>query len=216
MTVLGPFVLPSDVVVSPVARLPPEVRGRIEHQPGDYCVTRPRSRATTSVVDEDTASLLERFREPITIVDAVILFSSAAGLEPRRTLERAFPVLAGFVREGLLLPAGSALVEPIASALAPGEVVGDAEIVEAVQVLLDTEVYLTRLADGSPAALKIVREGAQHDFGPLLDREAALLRLLGGRVSPRLLGSGDHAGRPYLLMSWIAGVDAHDAAAEAR
>ncbi|QYC41479.1 Serine/threonine-protein kinase StkP [Nonomuraea coxensis DSM 45129] len=216
MTVLGPFVLPGDVVVAPVAGLPPELRERIEHRPGDYCVTRPRSRATTSVIDEGTASLLERFREPTTIVDAVITFSSAAGLEPRRTLEEVFPVLAGFVRDGLLLPAGSALLEPIEAALGPGDVVGDAEIVETVQVLLDTEVHLARLPGGSPAALKIAREGAQDDLAPLLRREAAVLRLLDGRAGPRLLGSGEHAGRPYLLLSWVAGVDAHDAADEAR
>ncbi|MEU4516416.1 lanthionine synthetase LanC family protein [Nonomuraea wenchangensis] len=216
MTVLGPFVLPGDVVVAPVAGLSPELRERIEHRPGDYCVTRPRSRATTSVIDEGTASLLERFREPTTIVDAVITFSSATGLEPRRTLEEVFPVLAGFVRDGLLLPAGSALLEPIESALGPGAVVGEAEIVETVQVLLDTEVHLARLPGGSPAALKIAREGAQGDLAPLLRREADVLRLLDGRAGPRLLGSGEHAGRPYLLLSWVAGVDAHDAADEAR
>ncbi|MFK4038910.1 lanthionine synthetase LanC family protein [Nonomuraea wenchangensis] len=216
MTVLGPFVLPGDVVVAPVAGLPPELRERIEHRPGDYCVTRPRSRATTSVIDEGTASLLERFREPTTIVDAVITFSSATGLEPRRTLEEVFPVLAGFVRDGLLLPAGSALTEPIEAALGPGDVVGDAEIVETVQVLLDTEVHLARLPGGSPAALKIAREGSEGDLAPLLRREAAVLRLLDGRAGPRLLGSGEHAGRPYLLLSWVAGVDAHDAADEAR
>ncbi|MGW5159040.1 lanthionine synthetase LanC family protein [Nonomuraea wenchangensis] len=216
MSVLGPFVLPGDVVVAPVAGLPPELRERIEHRPGDYCVTRPRSRATTSVIDEGTASLLERFREPTTIVDAVITFSSATGLEPRRTLEEVFPVLTGFIRDGLLLPAGSALLEPIESALGPGAVVGEAEIVETVQVLLDTEVHLARLPGGSPAALKIAREGAQRGLAPLLRREADVLRLLDGRAGPRLLGSGEHAGRPYLLLSWVAGVDAHDAADEAR
>ena len=98
MTALGPLVLPNDVVMLPVMQLPPDIRNRIEHQPGDYCVTRPRSRVTTSVVDRGTASLLERFRKPTTIVDAVITFSSDHGLEPRQMLDDAFPVLAGFVR----------------------------------------------------------------------------------------------------------------------
>jgi serine/threonine-protein kinase len=216
MTALGPLVLPNDVVMLPVMQLPPDVRNRIEHQPGDYCVTRPRSRVTTSVVDQGTASLLERFRKPTTIVDAVITFSSDHGLEPRQMLDNAFPVLAGFVRDGLLLPADSALVLPVESSLAPGDVVGNAEIVESVQVLLDTEVYLIRLADGSLAALKIAREGAQTDVTPLLLHEETILRTLDGRHNPHLLGSGEHAGRPFLILSWVAGVDLHDAAAEAR
>jgi serine/threonine-protein kinase len=216
MTGLGPLVLPSDVAVVPVAQLPPDLRNQIEHQPGDYCVTRPRSRTTTSVVDESTASLLEQFREPTTIVDAVIAFSVAAGLEPGHALEDAFPVLTDFVREGLLLPAGSALARPVEASLASGDVVGGATIVEPVHLFLDTEVYLTRLADGSPAALKILRDGAQADIARLLRHEATVLRALDGRYNPLVLGSGDLAGRPFLILSWIAGVDVHDAAAEAR
>lgn len=216
MTASGPLVLPSDVVVVPIARIPPGLRDQIEHQPGDYCVTRPRSRVTTSVVDSSTAALLECFREPNTIVDAIITFSSAAGVEPRQTLDDAFPVLAAFIREGLLLPADSALIRPVESSLARGDVVGEAEIVEPVQVLLDTEVYLARLADGSAAALKIAREGAQADIAPLLRHEAAVLGALDGRNNPRLLGSGEHAGRSFLVSSWVAGVDVHAASAEAR
>lgn len=216
MTGLSPLVLPSDVVVVPAAELPFEQRAKIDAEQGDYCVTRPRTRVTTSIVDKGTALLLERFREPKTIVDAVIGFSEAAGLEPRQVLDQAFPVLAGFVRDGLLLPADSALVRPVGSSLAVGDVVGGAEIVEAVQVLVDSDVYRARLADGSHAALKIAREGAQSAVAALLRHEAAVLRALDGEVNPRVLASGEHAGCGFLLSSWAAGVDVHDAAAEAR
>jgi serine/threonine-protein kinase len=216
MDASGLLVLPVDVAVVPVAQLSPGVRNQIGHQPGDYCVTRPRTRVTTSVIDGGTAALLERFREPTTIVDAVIAFSAAAGREPRQALDEAFPLLAGFIRDGLLLPADSALARPVECSLVPGEVVGGAEIVEPVQVLLDTDVYLTRLADGSPAALKIAREGAQAHIAPLLEHEAAMLRELDGRHTPVVLGSGEHAGRAFLLTSWAPGVDAVEAAADAR
>lgn len=216
MDASGPLVLPRDVDVVPVAELPPDLREQIDHQPGDYCVTRPRSRVTTSVIDEGTAALLQCFREPATIVDAVIAFSSAVGLEPRRALEDAFPLLAGFIRDGLLLPAGSAQARPAKASLAPGDVVGGAEVIEPVQVLLDTDVYLARLPGGALTALKIAREGAQAHIGPLLEHEAAVLRELDGRHTPTLLGSGKHAGREFLLTSWARGVDAFEAAADAR
>lgn len=214
MTGLGPLVLPSDVVVVPVAQLPFEQRAEIDSEQGDYCVTRPRTRVTTSIVDEGTALLLERFREPTTIVDAVIGFGEAAGLEPRHVLDQAYPVLEGFVRDGLLLPADSALARPVESSLAVGEVVGGAEIVEAVQVLVDSDVYRARLPDASPAALKIAREGTSA-VAALLRHEATVLSALDGQVNPRVLASGEHAGCAFLLSSWAAGVDVHDAAAEA-
>jgi serine/threonine-protein kinase len=215
LTALGPLVLPSDVLVAPVAQLPVEQRTKIEAEQGDYCVTRPRTRITTSIIDVGTALLLERFRQPSTIVDAVISFSEAAGLEPEQVLDQAFPVLARFVRDGLLLPADSALVQAVESSLAVGEVVGGTEIVEAVQVLVDSDVYRARLPDGSSGALKLARQGAPSRVAALVRHEAAVLRELDGQVNPRLLASGEHAGCAFLLTSWVAGVDVHDAAAEA-
>lgn len=80
---LGSLLLPEDVVIVPVSRLAPGMRDRMEHEDGDHCVTRPRSRTTTTVVDARTAALLERFRTPSTIVDAVVAFCSAEGSDLR-------------------------------------------------------------------------------------------------------------------------------------
>lgn len=70
MAILDPLLLPPDVAIVPVAQLPPELLEQIEHEPGDYSVTRPLTRTTSSIVDAQTAALLECFREPATIVDA--------------------------------------------------------------------------------------------------------------------------------------------------
>ena len=96
MTITEPILLPADVVVVPVDELPEETREQLEHKPGDYALTRPHTRMTSSIVDESTAGLLERFRAPTTIVDAVIDYSRSEGLDAGDTLERAFPMLAGF------------------------------------------------------------------------------------------------------------------------
>ena len=92
MAILDPLVLPPDVVIVPVSELPPELREQVGHEAGDYSVTRPRSRTMSSIVDAKTAALLETFRTPATIVDAVIAFSAAEGLDPRATLDDAFAV----------------------------------------------------------------------------------------------------------------------------
>jgi hypothetical protein len=216
MGVLDPLVLPSDVVIVPVAGLPLELREQIDHAPGDCAVTRPRTRTTSSIVDTKTAALLETFRTPATIVDAVIAFSAAEGLDPRQTLDDAFAVLRTFVNEGLLMAAESELAQPIVTTLACGDRVGAFDVVEPVHVIVDSEVYLARALDGSLVALKMARAGAGRQVCATLVHEAAVLGDLDGRVNPHLLELGELEERPYLAVSWCAGVDVYQASADAR
>ena len=216
MSALVPFVLPPDVIIQPVARLSRELREQVAHQPGDYSVTRPNSRTMSSIIDATTAALLESFRTPCTIVDAVIAFSSAADLDPRGILDDAFTVLRDFVDQGFLVAAGTELARPIAASLTPGHHVSGFEIVEPAYVIADTEVYRACASDGSAAALKISRPAADRRVLAAFGHEAAILARLDGRVNPRLLESGEHEGRPFLAVSWCAGVDVEAAADEAR
>jgi serine/threonine protein kinase len=216
MAILDPLVLPSDVVIRPVAELPPELREQVGQETGGYSVTRPRSRTMSSIVDAKTAALLEIFRTPATIVDAVIAFSAAEGLDPRATLDDAFAVLGGFVNEGLLVTADSDLARPIVTSLAAGDRVNDFEVVEPAHLIVDTEVYRARAPDGSAVALKIARPSASRRLQASFAHEAGILDRLDGRVNPRLLELGKFDGRPFLALSWCAGVDVYAAAAEAR
>ena len=68
MAVTGAMILPADVAIVPVDELPPEIRTRLSYAPGDHALTRPMSRAPSSVIDTATAALLEEFREPTSIV----------------------------------------------------------------------------------------------------------------------------------------------------
>ena len=54
----------------------------------------------------------------------MIGYATAQQLDPTETLERAFPVLQGFMNAGLLVPADSELAQPIETSLAPGAIVG--------------------------------------------------------------------------------------------
>lgn len=213
---LSPLVLPPDVVIVPVRDLERQLRDQIEHGAGDYSVTRPRSRTTSSIVDADTAALLEAFRTPTTIVDAILAVSAARGLDSRTTLEEAFDVLRGFVNEGVLVAPDSQLAQPIETSLVPGDRVGEVEVIEPAQVIVDTEVHLGRAPGGAAVAVKIARPGSEARVRTLFAREAAVLRHLDGRVSPRLLDHAEHDGRPVLVMSWCTAVDAFHAAAQAR
>jgi eukaryotic-like serine/threonine-protein kinase len=216
MTIAEPIVLPADVVLVPVDELPPAVREQIEHGSGDYAVTRPRTRQTSSIVDRSTALLLERFRDPKTIVDAVIDHARSEELDPGETLEHAFPMLARFLNAGMLVPAGSELAETIDATLAPGDHLAGFTLLEPVHVIDDTEVHLARAPDGSLVALKIVRDASLRGVVRAFDHEAAVLSRLSGTVNPALHARGSADGREFLAVAWCAGVDAVEAAAELR
>ncbi len=103
----GLFTLPKDVLLEPIEALPVSALGKFEHKSGDFALTRPQSRKPTHIVNDSTAKLLEFFREPVTIADAIIRFSQHEQADPGVTLDDAFPVLQMLVEAGMLLPSES-------------------------------------------------------------------------------------------------------------
>ncbi len=203
----GTFTLPRDVQLEPIESLPGTALAGLTHKPGDFALTRPQSRSHTHVVNESTAKLLQLFREPLTIVDAVVAFSREEDTDPTVTLDEAFPVLRTLIEAGMLLPAGSRLAAPIDFLLERGERVGDLVVQQPVAVVIDTEVYLALTANRDWAAVKIARPGAEDRLEAVLRNEATILELLDGTCSPRLVARGHHADRPFIALEWCRGVD---------
>ena len=210
------MILPPDMHLVPVKDLPESVRQQVQAEEGDYALTRPQSRTPSRIVDADSAELLQQFRKPTTIVDAVIRYSRQKNADPEQTLEEAYPMLERMARAHLLVPSDSEEARRIEPSLQPGAMFAGVEIVRPVQALEDTELYEVRTGDGDPAALKILRPHAGRQVAQMFDREAAILERLNGEVSPKLLGNGTADGRRYLLLEWCAGVDCSTLAADWR
>jgi hypothetical protein len=216
VAITDPILLSPDVILVPVAELPEDVRRRLDPGEGDWAITHPKARTPSKLLDSRSAELLEEFRSPRTIVDAVIRYSQARDLDPESTLTEAYPLLERMLAAGFLVAEGSEEAGGIAASLAPGARELGFEVLEAIQVLEDTEVHLVRSADGF-AVLKIERPGAQGSAAAAqLEREAAVLERLGGGIAPRLLGAGGLDGRRWLALEQFPGVDAATAAAELR
>jgi len=215
MAITDPHVLPQDLQIISVADLDPAILGSIEHQDGDFAITRPRSRTPAKIVDAHTGKLLQQFKAPVPIVDAVLQFSQAHDLEPEKLLDDAFPILQRFIDAGLLVEAGSARERRIAASLEAGDRVEDWEIVHCIQVLEDVELYQVKGAERQIAALKIARNDSAHTRR-MLEREVDILRTLGGGIAPRLISTGTREGCTYLLMEWRRGVSAAAVAGELR
>jgi serine/threonine-protein kinase len=210
------MILPPDMLLVPVKELPESVRQQVQAEEGDYAITRPQSRTPSRIVDADSAELLQQFRKPTTIVQAVIRYSRKKNADPEQTLEAAYPMLERMARAHLLVPSNSEEARRIEPSFPPGTAIAGVEIVRPVQALEDTELYEVRTTEGHPGALKILRPNASRDVVKAFGREAAILGRLNGDLGPRLLGNGAAEGRRYLLLEWCAGVDCLEVATDRR
>jgi eukaryotic-like serine/threonine-protein kinase len=211
----GAFVLPEDVLLVSMVDVPDDVRVQVQHRADDYAISRPLARTPTSVISVATAALLESFRNPKSIVDAIMEYAQRESCDPQRTLEEAFPTLSAFVNTGLLLPATSELAKPIAASLKPGARALGYTIIQCAHVLVDTEVYCAKSADGTWVALKIARRGAADRMAAVFRREAEVLARLDGCFAPVLLEVDDVDGLPCLALTWCQGAALEQALASA-
>jgi len=210
MSLTADLVLPEDVLLIPVADLDAGLRDELG-DPDGYALTRPRGRATSSLVGPEVAELLNEFRSPTTVVAAVLRYSSRHGLDPRVTLDEAYPALSQCLGEGFLVPPDRSAASEIVASVAVGEAVAGATVLECIRVLDDTEVYRAVLPDGTPAAIKLARESGAAVSAQVrasFAREAQVLRMLGDGPAPRLLDDGSMAERPHLLLEWCDGLPA--------
>ncbi len=210
------FVLRDDVTVMPVADVDESVAAELDCGPEDFVVTQSGGRVSSVLVDADTADLLRGFADEKTLAEAVIRFSQPRRLDPGEVLEETLPLVERFVRQGFLIDAADPVArEASRQSLGSGDRLDGATVVRPLQILDDCELYQVRYGSGF-AALKLHRAiGAGAAAAPL-DHEAAILRHLGGEVAPRLLGRGEIAESPFLLLEWCDGVSSQAAAAEWR
>ncbi|WP_415953646.1 lanthionine synthetase LanC family protein [Streptomyces sp. KLOTTS4A1] len=209
MKAADPFVLRPDVDVVPVRDLPDDIRGRLDDDDA-YAVTRRYSRTPSSLVDADTAALIGLFRQPATIVEAILRYSLPRGADPGTVLDESLPVLSRLIAVHDLVPPDTDLAAAVGATLETGDVVHGFSVIRCVHLVEDTEVYEVSGA-GTRAALKLAR-APKSPAAAALRREARVLELLDAKVSPRCLGSGLLDGRPYLVTAWCPGVDSETAA----
>ena len=207
MNIAESFVLRRDVVLVPVTELSAEVRAKIEFDDGDYALSRLHGRMTSQIIDGETASLLELFREPTTIANAVIRNGLSLSKDPRNWLEELLPHIGTFIQNKVLVPADEKEDVDAKQLVAAGARVGQWDVLHTVNVMEDSEIHRVRCGE-EHGALKISRGGADV----LIANEAEVLRYLDGVAGPRLLDSGEHDGRPWLVIEWCDGADAGTAA----
>jgi serine/threonine protein kinase len=201
-----PYVLPDDIVLNAAHTLPLALRREIECQDDDYAVRRKRSRIPSRVIDAATAALLQQFSEAKPITEAIIALSRLNGSDPEETLVEAFPALQRLINDGLLVRADSIARNAVEACFATGDQIGGFVVIGEVQVLEDSEVYRAKAPDGGLVAVKVARPEASG-LRRAFTREAAVLRILDGVASPKVIGTGEIGERTYLAVEWQDGRD---------
>jgi len=216
MSLRGELLLPQDALLIPAGDLSDETRARLRLGDDQFALTRPNIRSASKVLDADAARLVGYFREPTTVVNAVVRYAEGAGSEPREVLREAFPLIKSLERAHFLVPPGAEDANAIGPSLAVGEVFEGFTVIGVLQALVDTEVFQLRAPDGTAAALKLGRDEKDRKLRRAYEREAAILAHLGGEVAPRLIALGAPDVRPYVVAEWRPGIHPMAAADEAR
>jgi serine/threonine protein kinase len=216
MEITGSLVIAADTVLLSIEQLSDELRRQVQATEGDYAVTRPNSRTSARIIDADAAKLLEEFRQPTTVVQAVIRYCSVTNEDPELTLEAAFPMLERLVQARLLVASDSHESRRIRPLLKTGSHFAGTEVLECLQALEDTDLYRVRTTVGAIAALKLMRSTVGPEIVLMFDREAFILKHLDATVTPALLAAGTENDLRYLLLSWCEGSDCASTAARLR
>ena len=210
------FVLPPDAKFLPVSELSARLRaeiGPIEN--GHSVITRPGFRVTTRLIPGPLAALLNEFRTPSLLTDAVLRFARDSDQDPLAMLDLAFDALANLAEARILVPHLSPDASAPVPSLGAGQEFAGFEIDALVRSLEDSEVYRVRRGSGTFAALKISRDD-RPAIAAMLRNEARVLERLGGIDAPNLLEHGAQGGRTYVAMEWCDGVSIAVAAQQAR
>ncbi len=215
MTIKAELILPSDVQLIPVRDLAPDVRAKLDGPGDDFAVTRLRSRASSHIVDDESAALLLLFRSPMRIVDAVLSFADQRGLDPETTLEQSYPLLYRLWNAKLLVPARSSKANPIESLLKVDAVIEGYRLLRSVQVFEDTEVFLGRSTAGDYAAVKVFRQN-DSEARDRLNHESTIMGRIKQRIAPDVLKLVNSDCRVALITEWIFGLNVGNSAAGMR
>jgi eukaryotic-like serine/threonine-protein kinase len=205
----GVLALNDDVIITPIADLPEELLSQIEHSVGDVAISRGRGRGGSSIIDQEFARLLQRFREPSRVIDAVILHARSFDADAMSLFESAYPLLRGMVEREVLIDVQRSAHSPTRTSddWTPGTILPMGTVVRSLQRLDDGDVLLILRPDGQFTVLKAASRGAALDITERLHHEAIVLRQLRGDPAPRLLGEGEHDGRTYLALEHVHGID---------
>lgn len=216
MKITDEIYLAKDVLIIPFVELSQTDRERSDCGPNEYVVSKPRSRSTSRVINQDVAVLLQKFFEPSTIVAAVIKLSIEKDASPQELLSSAFDALLPFIQAEWLVASDNDDHSSNVPSIYPDTIFEGYQILDCRHFVEDTELYQAKDTNGNTVAIKFSRVGAKSEVTKQFELEVDVLRHATGLPTPNLLLSGRKNDQSFIIMSWLEGVSADKAAHELR
>nr|AFI78434.1 serine/threonine protein kinase [uncultured bacterium ws020C1] len=173
--------------------------GQVE---GDYVLIVAESRLPPRSIPRELALLLLTFRQPATVIEAVITVAGAEGENPDAILERFYESLPQLIEQRYLGYAEKEVGQDaanVAADLPPGF-----SILRTLNRLEDTEVLLVRRAN-AVSVFKHARV-ASAGIAARLSQEAKVLQELDGTIAPHLYHAELDMPLPHLTLQAIPGI----------
>ncbi|MEV5257819.1 lanthionine synthetase LanC family protein [Streptomyces anulatus] len=206
----GPLTMAADVSIVPARELPRTVRETLGvlYDVEGAALGRRASRSNATFVNKEVLDLLGEFREPTTVVTAVINYARRTGQDADRVLEESYRALTRLRGLGLLAaPQETAAAGPVHRV---GDPLGPWRVTRCLQSYEDEDcdVYLAAGEANETVVCKVARQADSDRLRRTIRHEAAALRFLRARGAPvpePVAVTHDGEGRPLLAMSRVPG-----------
>lgn len=207
IAIRGTYFLPKDVLLTPVSKLPEQVRKTLNaDNREDIAITRTFTRGSTKIVDSELAALLSEFTNGSTIPFAIARYCQKSKDEPKQLLEAALPVLMEMITSSILTSEEASEAKP-EFLYQPGDCIGGYHIVKQIQVFQESEVYKVVNEQNERFALKIARSN-RASYSALLKNERDVLNHLNPhRNAKKTTFSAYHEDCLWMVSEWAHGSD---------
>ncbi|MCE7064068.1 protein kinase domain-containing protein [Dyadobacter sp. CY326] len=198
------YILPEDVQVLPVEKLPQQARAKFEYETDDFIITYTHARNTSKIIDASSASLLQEFRKPKSLPEGVLTYALLNNLDAQKILEGSYTFLTRLRSEGFLVSYDDTFGKEKLF-FRPGERFKEYEIVSKLDGVADTEIYKIK-KNGQLFALKLLK--TKKKTPQLLANfynEIDILNALDDVINPSLTEYGEYEEDHFLIMDWVDG-----------
>ncbi|MBI5246045.1 MAG: protein kinase [Elusimicrobia bacterium] len=212
------WLLPKDLLVTPIERFGDKFVRKALGRPlrrgeGAFVASRALTRSDPKLLGIEARALLERFRTPRTLLQAVLDLAAERGASPQEVLKDIAEPVRRFIGDGFLIKSGpqnSLTGGVIVQTLRVGQLVRGRRVMRCVRPMIDVELYLIEGSGNRRCALKLLRPQFHSPKAGMfaneqLRRERAALEQLAGTAAVRLVDAGDWKRRPFVAVEWIDG-----------
>lgn len=196
------YIISDDVVIYKATDLPNNLINMIDYKVGDYIITRRNSRKPAAIIDKYANDLIGYFRKPITIIDAVLEYSSINSLNPKGVMDDIY----GLIRNLIISKVFISESDNIKNTIISGQYIHQYAVVQVIQSVEDSEVLLVKNKMHKFFILKITNKNPDPKTIIKFQREIDILSELDGKFNCAIVESGIFDERVYLVIERYEGI----------